>query len=468
MASEAAKNSIFGKTPKAWLSEYCAKKKFPPANWTYKELSKIPSRFMATCLITTIEGEHFKEDGFGPTKKDAEHCASQRLFAAMNVTIGELYNMTPQGKQAKKEEQGLQVQQRVAKATSSTDAVDNNQDNGYMSDSDENILGDPVGKLITLCQRNGIAAPLYEENHERGPANSNIFTVTCSVGELSLKSARGSRKVNAKKVAAHRVFLELEKKGYYHSKTTKSPTKPCPVSSSQKATSSSSSSSSSSSARSTSVTSTGSTQDGNPLKRELDIVLAKEGKKAKAASSQSSNDVDDQRMQIDVVIENIKRKLMSDDDDKLNGDSKRSRLLDELSRLVCYNKGENSCLQFVTNYSHVFQHLPTSSEVDDALATLDYINSLNKHGGALAVLQQTAKQYKIKMTFTQSIKEVGSTTNVVVFLKMKLPPCNFQKVFQRQLVVNGVGNTKDNAKLSAAVEALRLLNLMLYDNTKVV
>jgi len=89
-------------------------------------------------------------EGIGSTKKESEHNASQKMLEELNVTDAELYDMTPAGKQAKKQAQVMQVQQKA-------DSVDMDTD-----EDDEKVPGEPVGNLITLCLRNKLQTPSYD------------------------------------------------------------------------------------------------------------------------------------------------------------------------------------------------------------------------------------------------------------------------------------------------------------------
>jgi len=82
-------------------------------------------------------------------------------------------------------------------------------------------------------------------------------------------------------------------------------------------------------------------------------------------------------MQIDVLVESVKRKLLSEEKEEVNPESKRSRLFELSTKLFCDNQLDNSCLQFISNYSHVFQHLPLSSALDDALVKKIYLIGLS-------------------------------------------------------------------------------------------
>ncbi|CAL8143836.1 unnamed protein product [Orchesella dallaii] len=316
--------------------------------------------------------------------------------------------MTPTGKK-KKEEQALQ--KALATKNTTLDVVDNDILSNDDDDDDLSGAKEPIGDLITLCRRNKIQAPLYEEVHEYigGPANINMFTVTCSVAPFSSKSVQRPKKIDAKKISAFKVLKELEGMGYHLAKTPKSLNIPPlitstadssdmdSVSSSSLSISISSSSSSdlneyslremsqcfsneekstncsssSSSLSSINLTSTGVTlMDGNPLKRELDTILAKKGHKGNSSVEQSSNLEEDHRMQIDIQIENLKRKLLAEEEDELNADSKRKWLP---ARLGCQIQ-DNNCLQFISNYCHIFQHLPTGSTVENALVITKFFS----------------------------------------------------------------------------------------------
>nr|XP_022917718.1 RISC-loading complex subunit TARBP2-like [Onthophagus taurus] len=89
---------------------------------------------------------------------------------------------------------------------------------------DENIVGNPVGVLQELCLSKGWTLPLYELEHEEGPAHERQFTISCLA--LSRKEyGSGKSKKLAKRMAAHKMCRRIDELGLQNDTETTEPYK---------------------------------------------------------------------------------------------------------------------------------------------------------------------------------------------------------------------------------------------------
>lgn len=74
--------------------------------------------------------------------------------------------------------------------------------------SQENVVGNPVGRLQELCVTKNLPAPTYETEKQDGLPHLMQFTIVCNVGKCR-EVGEGSKKKMAKRLAAHNMWNRL-------------------------------------------------------------------------------------------------------------------------------------------------------------------------------------------------------------------------------------------------------------------
>lgn len=67
---------------------------------------------------------------------------------------------------------------------------------------EDEVEGNPVGKLSEFCFKNQIPPPLYECQGEEGQPHQRIYQMDCVVGEVRISGSGRSKKMAKKKAAA--------------------------------------------------------------------------------------------------------------------------------------------------------------------------------------------------------------------------------------------------------------------------
>lgn len=121
--------------------------------------------------------------GTGRSKKEAKHSAAKTLIDKLTgVTI-------------------------IDKSSS----LNENQSGGDtgLGNSEDNVVGNPIGWLQELCMSRRWPPPIYETEMEVGLPHERQFTIACTIGKYR-EVGQGKSKKIAKRLAAHKMWNRLQ------------------------------------------------------------------------------------------------------------------------------------------------------------------------------------------------------------------------------------------------------------------
>lgn len=151
--------------------------------------------------------------GAGKSKKEAKHSAAKALIdklTGVSLSVSELSN-TLNGNI----EYGQFIDFNFAFFFNHPTTIPNSSD--LNSSLDSNVFGNPIGWLQELCTARRWPPPMYENELELGLPHERQFTIACVVSKYR-EVGQGKSKKIAKRLAAHKMWINIHKNALAKSK----------------------------------------------------------------------------------------------------------------------------------------------------------------------------------------------------------------------------------------------------------